>query len=476
MDVTVPDAPSAGSCVRSTLMQPSSMSDTPAPRTERTLLLVSALFPPWMEVGAARWEGFTTYLLEAGWTIEVLMQAPPAGLKVDQARRDRLGAGVRTTMFERRDPVWRAPILRLASLLRGRRYHGEPEEITTAVSESLGEGAPVLTPSLVFTEAVRAARERLWISAVVEGSRRALPPLPAGSVAVSSGPPHEAHVAASAIAQRAGVPHVLDLRDPWVGNPGHHRAISGLVNSPLGTDAEHRVFAAAAAVICNTPAAADAVADRYPSLRGRIHAILNGTDRAPAPPRTLEADAEYLIVHTGTLYLDRDPRPFFRAVAAARRELGALGARIRVVFMGHPSVISGRPLTAWVQDYGIGDMFEERPFGTRAQATELMASAAMLVAFQGATPTQVPAKVFDYASNAATVLALTDPASATASIVAGSSARVAPLSDERAISDHIVDAVRRASAGEPITAMDADGRYARSRQAARLLEVLDALG
>lgn len=474
MDVTHPAPPSAGSRTRTTPMPPGRMPETPAPATERTLLLVSALFPPWMEVGAARWEGFTPYLLEAGWSLEVLMQAPPPGTKLDPARRERLGPAVRTTMVERRDPAWRVPALKVANLLRGRRYVPEPVEVTVTANERLEAAPKAFSPGAIFGAAVGAARERQWIDALVARSR-SLPPLPSGSVVVSSGPPHEAHVAASRIAAAMHAPHVLDLRDPWVGNPGHQGALSWLA-SPLDASSEQQVFAAARAVIANTPAAAEVLATRYPALRGRIHTILNGTDRAAAPPRTLAPGEDFVIVHTGTLYLDRDPRPFFRAVAAARRALGPAAPQLRLVFMGHRSIVAGRPLSDWVAEYGIGDCFEERPFGTREAATQLMRSAAMLVAFQGATPTQVPAKLFDYASNAATILALTDPASATASILAGTSARVAPLSDEAAITAHVVDAVQRAAAGEPITAVDADGRYARSRQAATLLQVLDSLG
>jgi len=67
------------------------------------------------------------------------------------------------------------------------------------------------------------------------------------------------------------------------------------------------------------------------------------------------------VVHTGTLYLDRDPRPFLRAVATVRERNGQAAERLRVVFMGHPAYIAGRRLPEWAADFGLTGCFEERP-------------------------------------------------------------------------------------------------------------------
>ena len=89
-----------------------------------------------------------------------------------------------------------------------------------------------------------------------------------------------------------------------------------------------------------------------------------------------------------------------------------------------------------------------------------MNSAAMLVAFQGATPSQVPAKIFDFVSNPAAVLALTDRESATAAVLEGTHALIAPMNDETAIAQQIETAFSDAIAGVPIVPMNVDGRYA----------------
>jgi glycosyltransferase involved in cell wall biosynthesis len=444
--------------------------------TTRRLLLVSCNFPPSSEVGAARWEGFAPFLVEAGWAVDVVMELPVPALR-DDARRERLGSLVTVVaMVPRRDPIWRQTVLRAVEAIRGRSSSVTPAVLTEVFDSHDGASAPAVAHARdAFSAVVFGVRQRKWI-ADVEKAGAQLAVIHKPTVIVSSGPPHDAHVAAHRIAQRLHVPHVVDLRDPWSGNPGDaafHRL--GVSLSPTREAAEHRVLSAAAAIITNTAAASRALVARKTEISARVHTVLNGSDTDAWPPRVLLQDDAFLIVHTGTLYMDRDPRPFFRAVNTARQELGANGSRIKVVFMGHPTSIAGQGLTQCAAEFGIADCFEERAFNTRESALQLMRSASMLVAFQGATTTQIPAKIFDYVSNSATLLALTNAYSATASLLHGSSARIADLHDEGAIVAEITSAASRAFAGEPIVPVDHDGRFSRSKQAAHLLRLLDTL-
>ncbi len=443
--------------------------------SNRSLLLVSSAYPPSSEVGAARWEGFTPYLASAGWELEVIMAVPEPEV-YDAARRDRLGGHVSVEMVPRRDPLWRQLILRaVRAARRNRRMAAGPSTTEVVTAASTHSVFHAMHPQVLFSAAVIAARQRRWIADVVARATR-LKSNRSHSIVISSGPPHDAHVAAQLIAEKMRLPHIVDLRDPWIGNPGvGAQSRYEMVPSPVDAEAERRVLTNAVAVITNTPGAAAALIARMPLLAERVHTILNGSDHVAAEPRTLALDDRFLVVHTGTLYMDRDPRAFLRAVSSVRTKLGANGARIALVFMGHPAMIDGRSLAECAAELGLETVFQQQPFGTRDAAMQLMDSAAMLVAFQGAAPTQIPAKIFDYVSHAASLLALTDADSATASILAGTTARIASLDDEEAIADQIFDAASRAFAGEPIVPVDHDGRFSRSKQAAHLLRLLDTL-
>ena len=444
------------------------MSSIPA---TRSILLVTAYFPPSTEVGAARWEGFAPFLCGSGWQLSVMMETPGHGQLKDEERVRRLPPDVQIRQIAKRDPTWRKPVL--SGVAVARRLSGAssvPAEGTSMASLSV---QPQYGPSEFFNAAIGAARCRRWIRDVVIAGTGAAPP----SVVISSGPSHDAHVAASELARRHSAAHVVDLRDPWIANPADSLpSHSAIIWSPTRASIEERVMRRAAAVIANTPSAADALLKRRPFLRGKVHVILNGSDRAAESPRRLGPDDDFLIVHTGTLYLDRDPRPFLQGVANVRA--GAhpeVARRVRVVFMGRPALIAGRSLTEWADDFGLQDAFEERAFGTREEASALMRSASLLVAFQGATPTQVPAKIFEYVSYAATLFAVTDPDSATAALLADSRAHVVGMHDIAGIESRVGDSLRRAIAGEQIVPVDAEGRYSRATQAELLLQLLERL-
>src|SRR5206468_6739511 len=124
--------------------------------------------------------------------------------------------------------------------------------------------------------------------------------------------------------------------------------------------------------------------------------IPNGSDIEPLAAGSRPTPTCFQIAHCGSLYLDRDPRPFLRAVGRLRESLALGPDELRVVFMGPPARVGGRSLSELAVEAGLEGMFEERPSGTRDAARQLLRESSMAVAFQGETRTQVPAKVFEY--------------------------------------------------------------------------------
>src|SRR4029450_5890675 len=70
------------------------------------ILLLTQVFPPHTEVGAARWEGFAPYITAAGWGMDVVMELPSDPAYTDWSRFRKLPANVRVIACERRQPTW----------------------------------------------------------------------------------------------------------------------------------------------------------------------------------------------------------------------------------------------------------------------------------------------------------------------------------------------------------------------------------
>jgi glycosyltransferase involved in cell wall biosynthesis len=445
--------------------------------SDRRALLISAAYPPAADVGTARWEAFTPYVLDAGYGLDVVMEHPDTLDRVEWSRLENIPADVRVLGVRRTDAAWFVAAKRFLDRTRGRSNAagGDLLHPVTEVSTAQ-ESQAAVRPGLRDTAIEWLVRHRTqrWIDGAVASAMRILDSR--HCVVISSGPPHDAHVAAAEVARRAGLPLVLDLRDPWGGTSPTTSLLDRVYADPLSVVAEAGAISAAAAVIMNTEAARRLMQSRYPDRASRVHAIPNGSDLAPIPrAAVVDTSAPFTLVHTGTLYLDRDPRPFLQAIARLVEHDGLTSRELRVVFMGLDAIIAQRPLAAWAADLGLAGIFEQRPFGARAAAQALLAEAHMTVAFQGANPTQVPGKIYEYASYPAWLMALAGHDSATAEVLAGSSAIIHDLSDIDAIEASLHRCIAAHRRGEQPDAVNADGRFSRSRQAQSLTAILDTV-
>jgi hypothetical protein len=231
----------------------------------------------------------------------------------------------------------------------------------------------------------------------------------------------------------------------------------------------------ASLIITNTIAAQRVLQGRFPALRDRILCMPNGSDLDPIDASTLPRPERFCIAHCGSLYLDRDPRPFLRAAGRVRERLSLGADDFRVVFMGAPARVAGRSLGELAAEAGLDGMFEERASGTREEARQLLRESTMAVAFQGETRTQVPAKVFEYVAFPVWLLALVGAESATADLLAESDAIVLDIDDESGTQRAIEHCVQRFRAGESARPVGWDGRFSRARQAERLIAELQQL-
>jgi glycosyltransferase involved in cell wall biosynthesis len=449
------------------------------PGTRARTLLVTSAFPPCAEVGAARWEGFAPHLVDAGWGIDVITEDPTTLPIVDWQRLEALPADVRAIGIPRPLPAWVRTVAALKRRARGIRGEtaGPPAPVATAVNASglLREDATSTGDDLrlrLLAEGEIQQAER-WARRVEQAGRRLVSG--AHRVVVSSGPLNIAYVAAARIARASGLPHVMDMRDPWttalVPNPPLTR-----MQQRDGERDEAATIAGAARIITNTAASAARLVDRFPMVADRVVTIPNGVDLTPIPARDAPPVDRFIIAHCGTLYLDRDPRTLMRAIARLVREEGIAPDALRLVFMGVPTLIEGESIVHWGEAAGIGPYVEERPLGTREEARALLLQSAVAVAFQGRSVIQIPAKVFEYAAFPLWLLALVGEESATAELLRGSTAIVLGMHEEERIHAALLRAWRtfRATGRPDPVAMD--GRFSRKHQSQRLLDVLEQVG
>jgi len=223
--------------------------------------------------------------------------------------------------------------------------------------------------------------------------------------------------------------------------------------------------------------------ERYPNLLPENCLLIpNGYDEedfanlTAAPSRPLPTDRPVRLLHTGLIYPEeRDPRPFFRALARLKQggELSAASLAITLRAPGTEDFYQ-----RMIQDLGIADLVQLRPHVPYRQALQECAEADGLLLFQAANcDHQIPAKAYEYLRLRKPVLALTTYTGDTAALLNEvSGATILNLADEEEIFlgfPGFLEALR--SGTHPLPDAQRIQRYTRRNQAGELARCLSGV-
>jgi glycosyltransferase involved in cell wall biosynthesis len=223
--------------------------------------------------------------------------------------------------------------------------------------------------------------------------------------------------------------------------------------------------------------------ERYPELTAdKCVVISNGYDEedfaalVERPPAPVPSEQPIRLLHTGLVYPEeRDPRPFFNALACLKREGTISSSKLRVVFRAAGSEDLFQEM---INSLGIGDLIELLPHVPYSQALQECADAEGLLLFQAANcDHQIPAKAYEYLRLRKPMFALTSYTGDTARLLketGGSTIVDIANQDEiyKALPEFLAS-VRTAT--HPLADPDKVRRYARRSQAQQLADCLNAV-
>jgi hypothetical protein len=298
--------------------------------------------------------------------------------------------------------------------------------------------------------------------------------LPAPRAVISCGPPHMAHEGGRRVARALSAPFIMDLRDPWSVVQRLPEGIASPIWLHLARRYERRAVRASALVVANTEAARLALQAAYPAARERIITVMNGYDDEPLP--TPPPSARFVSAYAGAIYIDRDPRPLFRAAARVVGEFGLTPAEFGIEFMGTVEAFDGVPLEAIIAEEGLSGFVHLHPPGTRQEAQTLLSRAQLLVSLPQDSDTAIPSKLFEYMCHPAWVLALAEPESPSALLLRGTSADVVAPGDLDRIASVLRQRYRQHVEGtRPPRIAEERRDYSRRAQADHLFEAIERL-
>lgn len=241
---------------------------------------------------------------------------------------------------------------------------------------------------------------------------------------------------------------------------------------------EEKAVACASRLVFTSSSAVRMYIERYPSLSPELCSLIhNGYDEEDFRdllPGPAVSKHPLRLVHMGLLYpIERDPKPFFRAVSQLQKDgkLGPARVCIELRASGHESAYAET-----LRSEGIENIVSLLPALPYREALQDAANADGLLLFQAANCNhQIPAKVFEYLRLAKPILALTSNEGDTAELLRQTGgATIVDLADWQAIY-HVLPKFLKAA--ETRTHPQPDRNpvqvYSRRGQAGELARLLD---
>ena len=457
------------------------------PQVGRRLLLLSYHFPPGQGVGALRWEKLAAFAAEREWGLDVVTLHPRSLPAVDWARLVDLPAATRVYgVLARVHPAER--LERLVWRVYRRLWRPPPRHAGPPRQDGPPDRDDFALAGLVARHHVRwrvtaprdyvrafeawldFAHENAWGRAAGLTALRLAQPGVHQAV-VTSGPPHMVHLAGRLLSRRRGLPHVMDMRDPWFLSPALPVSVASPAWYWLVARYERNAVDHAALVVTNTEPFRIAMQARYPHARSRIISVLNGCDEEQMP--SAPAARRFTIAYAGSIYIDRNPRMVFRAAARVVGELRLTPDQFGFDFIGNVDSFSGVPLDVIVREEGLEGYVRMRAIVPRREALASLAEAAMLLSLPQDIALSIPSKLFEYMQFDAWLLVLAKRDSATELLLRRTSADVVEPGDLDKMAEVLRTRYLQFVAGAHPTRVAANGRFSRRAQAQVLFDALE---
>lgn len=228
---------------------------------------------------------------------------------------------------------------------------------------------------------------------------------------LSTYPPLGTLLAGFLLARKAGLPWILDFRDPLAGNPQ-----SGDINDfqrQIYRRIERLFVRRAAQVIANTDAAERMLKQAYPNRVNDIHLISNGFDPEDRLSPDPIPDRPYRVFsHVGGLYEGRSVTPLLESVKRLI-DSGQLNQRqIKILLVG-PARHTSIPDASFLEQATSAGWLETRFEGVpQEEAESINRTSDGLLLIQPGSAVQIPGKLYEYLQIGRPILAVMPPDSA----------------------------------------------------------------
>jgi len=228
-------------------------------------------------------------------------------------------------------------------------------------------------------------------------------------------PPFSGHLVGLILRRLGGFRWAAEFRDPWTDQRGKPPHVRSRWSDAAERWLERQCLRAANHVIAVTDNTRDLLVAKANGkangggFAGKTIVVRNGIERlAVAASTTRPAQGPFRIVHVGTFYDWRDPRPFFVSLAAATRTFGVPSRNLDVELIGDCRWYHGTSVEKFAADLGLADVVRFRDWVPHGDALRAIETADLLLLLNENQPAQAPTKMYEYLGTRIPILAFAD--------------------------------------------------------------------
>ncbi len=216
-------------------------------------------------------------------------------------------------------------------------------------------------------------------------------------VIIATGPPVAGYLTGIVAARRFKAPLILDFRDPWYRHSSQESQQSTTLH-PLARVEDYlgqMCISHCSGITTASPGTASYTKNSYDLSDQSVDVVLNGYDpdaicESMAPTGRLE------LLYAGTLYLNRNPFPFLKAIRDFADLPNIDRSKIQFILVGNCNDWNGVELLPWLQEQCLTDIVKIRDAVGHSELGGLISSSNVLVNFAQGQALQIPAKSYEY--------------------------------------------------------------------------------
>jgi glycosyltransferase involved in cell wall biosynthesis len=232
----------------------------------------------------------------------------------------------------------------------------------------------------------------------------------------TTAPPFSVHLAGLLIKTVTRARWAAEFRDPWTDNPWKPAHVRTGATESVERWLERRVLRSADHLVGVSAGIHQALTGKPGVPAERCLLIRNGIDRL-AEQRPPREPGPYRIVHIGSFYHGRDPRPFLSGLAQVTRERGMGPGDLRVDLVGNCRWFSGISVEQEVKRLGLEEFVGFTDWVPHAEAQAIIGRSDLLLLLAQNQPLQVPNKLYEYLGTRIPILGFVDETGESADIL-----------------------------------------------------------